>query len=524
MARVGSGARLAFAGAVAVGSALATGELLAGLLAGVPSPLLSVARFFVDIQPPGAKELVVGLFGTADKLAFQVVIVLVALAVGAFVGRLAARRPDVAAGVIALFVGAGFLASLRDPGASGALAAAAAAVQAMIGITVLRKLVDLAQRESAPSASGGMANVAAGAMPDWRRRSLLQAGGALAIGSFVIGAFGRYLLEGQRTPTAQEGGLPTAPKPADLPPGTDLATADLSAAGLTPIVMPNASFYRIDTAFVVPTVDRPSWTLKVTGLVDREVTLTYDQLVALPIVEQYVTIACVSNEVGGDLVGNAKWTGVALRDVLAMAGVQPSADQLVGRSVDGFTAGMPVAWVMDQSRDPMIAVAMNGEPLPRAHGFPARLIVPGLYGYVSATKWLAELELTRFDMFEGFWVPRGWAAEAPILTQSRIDVPQQGARIAAGAVAVAGVAWAPDRGVKAVEVRVDQGDWQPARISPAISSSTWVQWLYPWNATQGSHTIEVRATDGAGDIQTDDQTPPAPDGARGHHTIGVTIT
>ncbi|HEX3265828.1 MAG TPA: molybdopterin-dependent oxidoreductase [Candidatus Limnocylindrales bacterium] len=519
MVRAGSGTRLGFAGAVAVGAALATGELLSGLLAGVPSPLLAVARFFVDIQPPGAKELVVGLFGTADKLAFQILIILVALAIGALVGRVAATKPDVAAAVIAVFVGAGFLASLREPAASGALAAAAAAIEAAVGIALLRRLVGLAQTEPAaketPAATG---------MPDWRRRSLLQVGGAVAVGSFFVGALGRYLLEGQRTPTAQEGGLPTAPKPADLPPGTDIATADLTAAGLTPIVVPNEGFYRIDTAFVVPTVDRASWSLKVTGLVDREVTLTYDQLVALPIVEQYVTIACVSNEVGGELVGNAKWTGVALRDVLSMAGVQATADQLVGRSVDGFTAGMPVEWVMDESRTPMIAVAMNGQPLPRAHGYPARLIVPGLYGYVSATKWLSELELTRFDAFQAFWVPRGWAPQAPILTQSRIDVPRQGARIAAGKVAVAGVAWAPDRGVRGVEVRIDEGDWQPARISPAISKATWVQWLYSWDASPGSHTIEVRATDGTGQVQTDTQTPPAPDGARGHHTIGVAIT
>lgn len=525
MARPGIGARLAFAGAVAVGAALATGELLAGVLAGVPSPLLAVARFFVDIQPPGAKELVVGLFGTADKLAFQVLIVVVALAIGAMVGRVAVRKPDVAAAVIAVFVGAGFLASLREPAASGALAAAAAAVEAAVGIAILRRLVGLATVAPAPGSRARQSVTAAsGGMPDWRRRSLLQAGGAIAVGSFFVGAIGRYLLEGQRTPTAQEGGLPTAPKPADLPPGTDIATADLTAAGLTPIVVPNDGFYRIDTAFVVPTVDRASWTLKVTGLVDREITLTYDQLVALPIVEQYVTIACVSNEVGGNLVGNAKWTGVALRDVLSMAGVQSSADQLVGHSVDGFTAGMPVEWVMDESRTPMIAVAMNGEPLPRAHGYPARLIVPGLYGYVSATKWLAELELTRFDTFQAFWVPRGWAQKAPILTQSRIDVPRQGARMPAGKVAVAGVAWAPDRGVSGVEVRIDGGDWQPARVSPAISKATWVQWLYAWDATPGSHTIEVRATDGTGEVQTDEQTPPAPDGARGHHTIGVAIT
>ncbi len=236
-----------------------------------------------------------------------------------------------------------------------------------------------------------------------------------------------------------------------------------------------------------------------------------------------MTIACVSNEVGGDLVGNAKWTGVPLRTVLEMAGVQANADQLVGRSVDGFTAGMPVEWVMDESRVPMIAVAMNDQPLPREHGYPARLIIPGLYGYVSATKWLAELELTRFDAFEAFWIPRGWAAKAPILTQSRIDVPARGGTIAAGRTPIAGVAWAPDRGIRAVEVNVADAGWAPAKLSSPISNATWVQWLYQWDATPGTHSIEVRATDDVGEVQTESRSAPAPDGARGHHKIQVTV-
>src|ERR1044071_4897129 len=268
MGRFGAGARLSFAGGVAVGAALAVGELLAGILSGVPSPLLAVARFFVDIQPPGAKELVVALFGEADKIAFQVLIVIVALGVGALVGRLADRRPTIAAAVIGGFVTAGFLASLREPGVGAVFSAAVAGIQALVGIQVLDRLVGIAKRPSVPSARAKAAN----GMPDWGRRSLLQVGGALAIGSFFAGAAGRYLLERQRTPV-DAGGGPTAPTPADLPPGADIATADLAGAGLTPIVVPNDGFYRIDTAFVVPTVDRATWTLKVVGLVDREVTL-----------------------------------------------------------------------------------------------------------------------------------------------------------------------------------------------------------------------------------------------------------
>lgn len=517
MTAIRSGRWQAFAGAVAVGAALAVGELAAGVFDGIPSPLLAVARFLVDIQPPGAKEVVVALFGTADKLAFEILIVLIALGVGVLLGRLAVRRSDVATAVIVAFVAAGFAASLREPGVQVTLTLAAAAAEAIAGIVVLQRLIRLA-----PASSGAPAPAIE--TIDWRRRALLRSGGAIAVGSVAVATLGRVLLQRRQTPPPSTGGGGVVPaRPAELPAGADIATADLLIGGLAPIVVPNDDFYRIDTAFVVPTVDRATWRLKVTGMVDREVELTYDELVALPIIEQFVTIACVSNEVGGNLVGNAKWTGVALRDVLDMAGVQSSADQLVGRSVDGFTAGMPVEWVMDPARTPMIAVAMNGEPLPRSHGYPARLIIPGLYGYVSATKWLAELQLTRFDAFEGFWIPRGWAAKAPILTQSRIDVPRNGASVTAGRTPIAGVAWAPDRGISKVEVRIDDADWVPARLSAPISDATWVQWLVDWDATPGSHAIVVRSTDGTGEVQTDQRSQPAPDGARGHHRITVVV-
>jgi DMSO/TMAO reductase YedYZ molybdopterin-dependent catalytic subunit len=285
--------------------------------------------------------------------------------------------------------------------------------------------------------------------------------------------------------------------------------------------MPNSQFYRIDTSLLTPIVDTATWSLRIHGLVDRETTLTWDQLIALPVFEQYVTIACVSNEVGGKLVGNAKWTGVRLRDVLDIAGVQTAATQLVGRSVDGWTAGMPTAWVMDPSREPMIALKMNDEPLPPIHGYPARLIVPGLYGYVSATKWLKELELTTLDAFDGYWVSLGWAKEAPILTQSRIDTPRGGVNV--GQVAIAGVAWAPDRGISRVEVAID-GVWRDARLSTPLADSTWVQWLTEWAAEPGRHVLQVRATDGTGAVQTEQSSPPAPDGARGYHTVSVQVS
>jgi DMSO/TMAO reductase YedYZ molybdopterin-dependent catalytic subunit len=290
--------------------------------------------------------------------------------------------------------------------------------------------------------------------------------------------------------------------------------------GQTAYLPPTADFYRIDTALVSPRVDARRWRLRVSGLVDRPFELTFDQLLALPMVERPVTLSCVSNEVGGDLVGNAVWLGVPLADLLERAGVQPGAEQVVGESVDGFTAGFPVAAALD-GRDALVAVGMNGEPLPVRHGYPARLVVEGLYGYVSATKWLQEIRLNRWSDEQGYWVPRGWAREAPVKTQSRIDVPGRG-DVRAGTVAVAGVAWAPGRGISAVEVSVD-GVWRPARLLPTASDATWVQWVMEWDAAPGQYLLRVRATDGTGEVQTGETARPDPDGATGWHARSVTV-
>jgi len=270
-------------------------------------------------------------------------------------------------------------------------------------------------------------------------------------------------------------------------------------------------------------VDVRLWRLEVVGMVDHPLSLTYDDILAFPLYEQYVALACVSNEVGGHLVGSPLWTGARLKDVLAEAGVHPGATQVMGRSWSDFSAGFPTAWAMAPEREPLIAVGMDRDVLPAAHGFPARLIVPGLYGYVSATKWLTQIALTTLEANDGFWVPLGWAKEAPILTQSRIDVPSFAARLPAGPATAAGVAWAGDRGVASVELRVDGGPWQPARLSARLSAAAWVQWSAAWVATPGEHVLEVRATDRTGDVQTDEITRPAPDGAHGHHRITVTV-
>lgn len=497
----------AFAGVVATGAALAAGELLAGAIPGVPSPILAVGRLAIDLQPPGAKELVVSLFGTADKLALEVLVLGLALAFGAGLGLMAQTRPGLALGAFGAFVVLGVVAGLRDPGNQPTLAAVAGLAELGVGASLLDLLGRLATaRVGSPGAT------TRGAAPDWTRRTLLVRGGAIAVASVAAGAVGRLLLDRQRLPAV--GTLPVTEGPAILPAG-----AELGLAGLTPIVVPNQDFYRIDTALLVPNVDRDAWRLRIHGLVEREVTLSYADLLDLQAIEQYVTIACVSNRVGGDLVGNAKWTGVRLRDVLDMAGVQPGATQLVGRSADDWTAGMPVAWIMDPEREPMIALGMNDEPLPREHGYPARLIVPGLYGYVSATKWLTELQLTTLEAFDAYWVPLGWAKEAPILTQSRIDRPSRGTKIPIGPYAFAGVAWAPDRGISKVEVQLDEGAWVEAMLSAPISEATWVQWKVDLETAAGDHRLRVRATDGRGETQTETVTRPDPDGARGWHTI-----
>lgn len=519
-------AAAAAAGALAAAVAIGLSELLAGLVEGAPSLVITIGDLIIDLQPPGAKDLVVDLFGTNDKLAVNIGIVAAALAIAALVG-MAARVQwrkgvlgFVIAGAVALF------ASLREPLVAPVLAVVTPILAVAASLWVLRYLLLAAGPAWVPGGPLGARAAPArtapgGTMPDWQRRSFLIRGGGVAAGSVLAGVLGRVLLERQGG-----GSLPGTASPSLAPNASPMPTLAVggsfdSVAGITPLVVPNGDFYRIDAALIVPRVNVATWTLQVTGMVDRPLTLTYDELVAMPMFEQYVTIACVSNKVGDHLVGNALWRGVHLRDVLAAAGARPGATQIVGRSVDGFTAGFPTEWAMDPARDPMIAVLMNGEPLPRDHGYPARLIIPGLYGYVSATKWLSAIELTTLEAFDGYWIPLGWSKEGPILTQSRIDVPRSGASVAAGPVTIAGVAWAPDRGIAKVEITVDDGDWQPATLSTPISRATWVQWRLDTTLAAGEHQIEVRATDGTGVVQTVEQTPPAPNGARGHHTIRV---
>jgi DMSO/TMAO reductase YedYZ molybdopterin-dependent catalytic subunit len=529
------------AGGLAAALGIAVGELMAGIVEGAPSLIIAIGDTVIENQPPGAKELIVELFGDNNKTALNVGIVIASIGIAGLLG-VAGRRNwlvPLAGFVVAGIIG--LLAALTRPLVDPVWAVVTVVVAISVAIVALRAMLLATRPAWAATGSGRIdgtseasveaaAAVEAGiggptgsdAMPDWDRRRFLQVGGGVAVGSLVLGFVGRDLITGRSGGAGEGVQLPAAAAPLPEVP----ASASLDVEGITPIVVPNDRFYRIDTALISPRVNVDTWQLTVRGLVDRRVTLTYDDLQAMPLFEQYVTIACVSNEVGGRLIGNALWTGVDLREVLDMAGVQPEAEQIVGRSVDNFTAGFPVSWALDPERRPMIAIGMNGQPLPVDHGFPARLIIPGLYGYVSATKWLREIELTTWDGFDGYWIPRNWAKEAPILTQSRIDTPRGGTTVAGGTtVPIAGVAWAVDRGVQKVEVAIDGGPWQEAQLSDPLNDATWVQWLLPWQAPaeRGSHEIKVRATDGNGEVQTAEITPPAPDGARGHHTIRVDV-
>ena len=490
----------ALAGVASALLALAVSELLAGLVSSVPSLVYAVGAVVVDNVPPSVKDAAIAVFGTADKPALLVGIVALSAAAGAALGQVAARRFALGAAGFAAFGVAGAVAALGDPQASPALGVASAFASVAVGIRALRYLLDAA---------------ATGSPREGRRRLLVV--GALALGA---AATGRWLLRGRVATLAARAGmvLPPARRPLPDPP----ASASLPVEGLSPLVTPNADFYRIDTALSVPMVDPASWRLRLDGMVDRPRSFSYDDLLAMDLMEADVTLCCVSNDVGGGLIGNARWLGVPLARLLDDAGVQPGADQIVGHSVDGWTGGFPTSVGRD-GRATLIAVGMNGEPLPIVHGFPARLVVPGLYGYVSATKWLSRIQLTTWEGFDGYWVPRGWSKEGPVKTQSRIDVPAPDAVIPVGRTAIAGVAWAQHRGISRVEVQVDDSPWREARLAGELHVDTWRQWVVDWNATPGAHRIRVRAADGTGEVQTAVVAPPAPDGATGYHTIGVRV-
>jgi DMSO/TMAO reductase YedYZ molybdopterin-dependent catalytic subunit len=510
----------ALAGIGAAALALGAGEI-AGAIVGGLSLIAGVGTIVIDLQPPGAKDLMVELFGGADKLALEVATGIGGLLVGALFGIVGRRDFRLAAAGFVVFGGLAFAILMRDPLASALPAAVVVLVAVATGVIALQQLLRMAAATTksptvAPATDDGPSQERAPVAHQsvGRRRFLLLTGSMLAVGS-LLAVVGRYLtaqLPAIRAPLP----IPAAGQPLpSVPPGSSF-----DVPGLTPIIVPNDDFYRIDTRLTVPRLDAETWTMRIHGMVDQEVVLSYADLAAMPLIERFVTIACVSNEVGGELVGNAKWTGVRLVPVLEQAGVKPEASQLVGRSFDGWTAGFPTEHLAGAGNESMIALQMNDEVLPAAHGFPARLIVPGLFGYVSATKWLTEIELTTLEAFDAYWVPLGWAKEAPILTQSRIDLPR--GRAPAGPTTIAGVAWAPTRGISAVEVQIDDEPWRQAELSQPLSTAAWIQWRIAWDVAAGRHLARVRATDGNGSPQASERTRPAPDGARGYHEISFT--
>lgn len=499
------------AGAVTLGTAELLAAAWAGPLAsaGTPSPLLAVGSAFVDRTPAWLKDWAIATFGTADKLALGVGIALVLTAVCAALGLLATRRTVLAQALFAVVGIVGVAAVLSRPN-SGMVDAVPTVLGVMLGTWLLGRL---AEGRLAP-ASAEPPPITAGAP---RRVLLRTAGGLTALG--VLGVVvGSAASGASRTAdrVARAIPLPRPRRPVVVP-----EAAVSSTPGHSAYLTPADDFYRIDTALRVPRVDAETWTLRVTGLVEQEVEISYADLLAEEHVEALVTLTCVSNEVGGGLVGNARWQGWPVRELLARAGVLPEADMVLSRSADGWTAGTPLE-VLTDDRDALLAVAMNGEPLPARHGYPVRLVVPGLYGYVSATKWVTELKVTRFDADEGYWTPRGWSALGPIKTASRIDVPRTGARVDAGEVVVAGVAWAQHRGVDRVEVQVDGGQWYDAELLAEPSVDAWRLWRWTWpDAAPGRHELRVRATDSTGEVQTDQVARPAPDGASGWHAVSV---
>jgi DMSO/TMAO reductase YedYZ molybdopterin-dependent catalytic subunit len=497
--------------------ALGVAELVAVLTGPRSAPLVAVGGVVVDNVPEPVKAQAIRLFGVHDKTALLIGTSVLLAIFAALIGMAAARWRWVGYAGIALFGLVGLAAAVTRHGA-GVAAALPAILGAGAGAATLWRLMRWLPETVEPAAGAG-GPVAIGVGGD--RRSFLRGAGVAIAAAAVAGYIGRSLSARESVRLART--EVTLPLPGGAAPPLP-AGAELNLPGLSRYTTSNADFYRIDTALVVPQVDPTTWTLRIHGRVRNPITITFADLLKRPSVERYVTLACVSNEVGGDLIGNARWQGVLLKDLIDEADPEPGADQVVSRSVDGFTAGTPTA-VLRDGRDAMLAYAMNGEPLPVEHGFPVRMVVPGLYGYVSATKWLAELELRSFGDFDAYWVDRGWAPQAPIKTESRIDTPRGRAALTAGQpVVVAGVAWAQHRGISTVEVRVDGGPWQQATLADTASIDTWRQWSWRWEgSTVGRHQLQVRATDNTGVPQTEALAEPFPDGATGYHTIDVNV-
>jgi len=496
--------RAGVAGVMAVLSGLAAGHLVAALIAPSASPALAVGSRLIDLTPTPVKEWAVATLGTWDKPVLIGGVLVMTLALGALVGLLALRfRWMIWAGPVALTAIAATAAQTAP--AAGPVAFVPALVTGAVGTLVLWWFM----RGTGEAADG---SAAVYALP---RRAFLTGTAVTGVGSAIALLGGQYLVAGRRIPTDVT--LPTAAKPlAPLPSGLDVTH-------IAPWVTPNVDFYRVDVNLIVPSIDVDNWKLSIDGMVDRPYIITWPELLAMPMIEQDITLNCVSNEVGGPYISSARWLGVRVRDLLERAGIQDGVDQILSESTDGMTISTPIEALTDD-RDAIIAVAMDGAPLPARHGFPARLVTPGLYGFVGATKWLTRLTATTYAAEQAYWTKRDWLTDGTVKTQARIDTPAGLATQPAGKIAVGGVAWAQRRGITEVEVRVDDGPWQKATLGPDGGTDYWRQWFWVWDATPGRHDLTVRAKDGTGAFQTEQRADPFPGGASGWHSIVVLIS
>jgi DMSO/TMAO reductase YedYZ molybdopterin-dependent catalytic subunit len=533
------------AGLLSAAVALGVAELVAGVTGPLSSPVIAVGGVAINLTPVPLKDFAIAHFGNNDKNVLLGGIVVQLAVFAAVIGIVAVRWLWVGLAGLALFgaLGVAAVVSQSSAGPSDVAPTLIGVAVAAVAMVFLVRAARLEPRRAAAVTSAGSADAAADlAAPDLpvpqpgvrvsrlgdrdqpssgpgRRRFLALGAGAavLAAGS---GWAGEQLLD-RFNVTALRSAI-RLPRPAvaaaPVPPG-----ASLSVPGITPFFSSNNSFYRVDIDLVVPQVSPQDWTLQITGMVDHPIELTFDDLLRLPLIEHDMTLVCVSDAVGGPYNGNARWLGASLPALLRKAGIQRGADQVLSTGTDGMTISTAVDTILD-GRQALIAVGMNGQPLPTEHGFPARMLVPGLYGYVSATKWVTKLEVTTFARQQAYWTQRGYARQAPIKTEARIDVPRPLAQLSAGRVAVGGVAWAPHRGISRVQVRVDNGPWQTARLAAADGTDTWRQWVWAWDASSGLHTLEVRATDGTGAIQAQGQAGVFPSGASGWDSVVVTVT
>ena len=500
----------ALSGILAAATTLAVAQLVAVLVSPQAAPLIAVGGAFIDATPPALKDFAIATFGTNDKLALLISMSVVIAVVAAVAGVLARRRWMLGAGIVVVLAVVGAVAAAVRPNAS-MFAVVPSIVGGIVGLLALRILVSRLPggRAAQPSEEHGLG-----------RRSFLTAALITAAVAAAAGVGAQLLGAATQTVEAARRAL-RLPAPFRKAPALP-AGVESGVAGAEPFVTPNDGFYRIDTALAIPQVDAETWRLRVHGMVEEEIEISFQDLLDAELVESWVTLTCVSNVVGGDLAGNAKWLGLPIRELLARARPTADADMVLSTSIDGFTASTPLTALTDD-RDALLAIGMNDEPLPAVHGYPVRMVVPGLYGFVSATKWVVDLEVTRYADARAYWTDRGWSEKGPIKTASRIEVPGPFARVPAGQVAIGGTAWAQQRGITAVEVKVDNGDWAPATLATEASVDTWRQWSFVWDATPGLHQLTVRATDATGELQTAERVDTVPDGATGQHSVSVTV-